>query len=235
MAPGVQVQAQLVDLSGRFNLNSLVDENGKKNPVAVVVFQRLLQNLDLETKWADMAVDWIDADDLAEPDGAEDNIYSSENPPYRPPNAAMTSVSELLALKDFGSQRYERLKDYVVALPRAGSLNATPINLCTASGPLLDALFNQSQFTKAPQTLELLRKGHCWPTASDFTTQNPDAAERDAIMKRIGLGTTSQYFRLTSLVTIGTSQFALYSFLQRTNGAAPGSSQTMVLSRRFTE
>jgi general secretion pathway protein K len=195
----------------------------------------LLENLGLESKWADMVVDWIDADDLAEAQGAEDNIYSSENPPYRPPNAAMTSVSELLALKDFGAQRYEKLKDYVAVLPRAGALDATPINLCTASGELLDALTNQLQFSKNAAGLALLRKGHCWPTASDFTTQNPDAAERDAIIKRIGLGTTSQYFRLTSLVTIGTSQFALYSFLHRTNGSAPGSSLTMVLSRRFTE
>jgi general secretion pathway protein K len=196
------------------------------------VFQRLLQNLELEPKWADMIVDWIDTDDLAEPYGAEDNVYSSENPPYRPPNAAITSVSELLALKDFGPERYEKLKDYVSALPRSPSINSTPINLCTASGPLIDALFNSQQFTKNPQGLAILRKGKCFPQDSDLNAQNP--AEAKDIRDQLGIGTASQYFRLTSLISIGTSQFALYSFLQRTN-TAPGSSQSLVLSRRFTE
>lgn len=232
IAPGVQLQAQLLDLSGRFNLNSLVDENGRKNPKAYEVFQRLLQNLELEPKWADLVVDWIDADSLPEPGGAEDNVYSSETPPYRPPNAAMVSVSELLAIKDFGAQRYERLRDYVSALPRPVTANASPINLCTASGPLIDALFNSTQFTHAAQGLALLRKGKCFPTLDIMKAQN--AAEFDDISKQIGVATNSQYFRLTSLISIGTSQFALYSFLQRSNASA-GSPQTTVLARHFTE
>lgn len=232
VAPGVQLQAQLIDLQGRFNLNSLVDDTGKKNPKAYDIFKRLLQNLNLEPKWADMVLDWIDKDDLPEPNGAEDNVYSSETPPYRPPNAPMTSVSELLALKDFGPERYAKLKDYVAALPRSQTIDSTPINLCTAAGPLIDALMNSQQFTGNPQGLQLLRKGKCFPTQSDVQTQNP--AELQEIKDQIGIGTTSQYFRLTSLIRIGTSQFALYSFLQRAN-TAPGSSQTWVLSRRFTE
>lgn len=232
VAPGIQFQAQLTDLQGRFNLNSLVDDKGKKSPKAYEVFQRLLRNLDLEPKWADMAVDWIDADDLPEPNGAEDNVYSSESPPYRPPNSAMVSVSELLALKDFGPERYEKLKDYVSALPRSPTMNSTPINLCTASGALIDALFNSQQFTKNPQGLAILRKGKCFPQESDLNLQNPTEAKE--IKDQLGIGTTSQYFRLTSLISIGTSQFALYSFLQRTN-TAPGASQTLVISRRFTE
>lgn len=232
VAPGIQLQAQMVDLQGRFNLNSLVDDVGKKSPKAYEVFVRLLQNLELEPKWADMIVDWIDTDDLAEPNGAEDNVYSSENPAYRPPNAAMTSISELLALKDFGPERYDKIASYVAALPRSPAINSTPINLCTAPAALVDALFNSQQFTKNPQALAILRKGKCFPTESDFLTQNP--SELQEIKDQVGIGTTSQYFRLTSLISIGTSQFALYSFLQRSN-TAPGSSQALVLSRRFTE
>lgn len=234
VSPDVRLQAQVLDLSGRFNLNSLVDAKGVKNPMAFEIFQRLLLNLQMDSKWADMIVDWIDADSLASPQGAEDATYTSETPPYRTPNIAITSVSELLALKGFGANNYATLKDYVAALPRPGPVNSTKINLCTASGPLLNALFNSSQFTQASGALLLAsqRKGHCFPKPNDLQFQNPkEFADIDA---QIGIGTTSDYFRLTSLISIGTSQFALYSFLQRTS-TQPGNPQSVVLSRHFTE
>ena len=234
VAPEVQLQAQVVDLSGRFNLNSLVDVQGNKNPKAYDVFVRLLEQLKLDPKWADMILDWIDADSQASPQGAEDAIYTSESPPYRAPNFAITDVSELLALKGFGADNYALLKDYVAALPRSGALNSTPINLCTASAPLLDALANFTQFNQAGglKNLARLRQGKCFPQPGDLKTWN--LKEYPDFEAQIGIGKTSQYFRLTSLIGIGTSHFALYSFLQRGN-SAPGGSQIVVLSRHFTD
>ena len=78
--PAVRVEAQLEDLQGRFNLNSLVDTEGRTDPVAVQVFRRLLLRLELEPEWAERMADWIDADDQALPSGAEDAAYSSAVP-----------------------------------------------------------------------------------------------------------------------------------------------------------
>ena len=81
--------------------------------------------------------DWLDPDTQPTPDGAEDNVYTSQTPPYRAANGPITSVSELLALPDFGVERYQKLKPYVTALPIG-----TKINLCTAPGIVIDALSN---------------------------------------------------------------------------------------------
>ena len=130
---GGSVEGQLEDLQGRFNLNNLVKADGTRNDVMVAVFQRLLTRLQLESKWASLLVDWIDADSVADGvDGAEDGFYTGLSPPYRTANRPITSTSELLALPGFGADRYRLLAPFVAALPVGSALN-----VCTAPGEVL--------------------------------------------------------------------------------------------------
>ncbi|MCS6947861.1 MAG: type II secretion system protein GspK, partial [Steroidobacteraceae bacterium] len=46
IADDILVEGRLEDLDGRFNVNSLVDDTGAKDPVAFDIFTRLLQALD---------------------------------------------------------------------------------------------------------------------------------------------------------------------------------------------
>jgi len=70
----------------------------------------LLVSVGLEAKWAQLARDWIDADDQpGSPDGAEDAVYTSQTPPYRTGNWPMTSTSEMMNLPGFGYDRYRKL------------------------------------------------------------------------------------------------------------------------------
>ncbi|HEY2591627.1 MAG TPA: type II secretion system minor pseudopilin GspK, partial [Steroidobacteraceae bacterium] len=132
---GVTLEAWLEDMQGRFNLNNLVDATGVKDPKAIQAFQSLLQILGLEPQWAEKIADWIDQDTVVDsPDGAEDSTYLSQLPPYRAGNRQITSASELLALPDFGPDRYARIAPYVTALPRG-----TKVNVCTAKPQVLDA------------------------------------------------------------------------------------------------
>ncbi|MFO7276417.1 MAG: type II secretion system minor pseudopilin GspK [Pseudomonadota bacterium] len=212
--PGVVLEAGLTDLQGRFNLNSLVDAQGQRDPVAMEIFERLLAKLGLEEKWAELIADWIDANIATEDfDGAEDGTYTAFDPPYRTPNTLITSPSELLALPEFGRERYLRLAPYVTALPR----DAT-INVCTASAALLDAMIGPAyeEFSRDPENLSRQREEDgCWPTADDFRqvleSEERDEQLRQAIAQRVG--EDSKYYRLTSVVTIGTTQIALYSLL----------------------
>src|SRR5580692_221374 len=127
------LQGSLEDMQGRFNLNNLgrlTTVNGKQvqDPQPLLQFQRLLVSLNLEPKWAAIARDWIDADNVpGEPDGAEDSVYTSQSPPYLTGNWPMTSTSELLALPGFGLERYQKLAPYVTVLPTANA----KINVCT--------------------------------------------------------------------------------------------------------
>jgi general secretion pathway protein K len=211
IVPGVVLTAYVEDLQGRFNLNSLLQQDGQVNESALAQLQRLLEMLEIEPKWAGMIADWIDLDTEARnPDGGEDTLYSGQDPPYRAPNLMMTSTSELLALPGFGRERYLKLAPYVAALPWDAKLN-----LCSASGVVIDSLFPNSQrdFGGEQSPLKSNRERGCFPTVEDLTNAFPDDDSRNAALPRIG--TKSNYFRLTSIVRIGTSEFALYSLLER--------------------
>jgi general secretion pathway protein K len=119
VVPGVMLEASLEDMQGRLNLNNLISKDGTPDPVYVTAFTKLLEILGLETKWAPMLVDWIDADIVPQnTDGAEDSVYMGQTPPYRTANRYITSTSELLALPGFGRDRYLTLAPYIAALPK---------------------------------------------------------------------------------------------------------------------
>jgi general secretion pathway protein K len=225
VVPGVTLEASLEDLQGRFNLNNLVKADGSTDPDAVTIFQNLLTSLGLEPKWAQLIADWIDSDSLPNtPDGAEDSVYLSQQPPYRAANMLITSPSELLALPGFGADRYQRLAPYVTALPYN-----TGINLCTASGVILDALGPEGATNFSdPVALAKNRAEGCFPAQSDFNAIfNGDTNAQSNASKRVGV--VSNYFMLTSIVTIGSTQFALYSLLHQ-----EGDLRVRPIQRSFT-
>jgi general secretion pathway protein K len=119
----------------------------------------------------------------------------------------ITRTSELLAIAGFDLVRYRKLEPYVSALPIG-----TSINLCTASFEVLDALTSEVQWSNAKQSNNQTRKQKCFPTKADFEA-GLDQKEKTALEGVIG--ETSGYFRASIWVTIGTSQFTLYSLLHR--------------------
>ncbi len=229
LAPGVLIEESLEDMQGRFNLNNLVDDRGEIDPNELQAFQNLLQILGLEPKWAYMIADWIDADSIVSgPDGAEDSTYLSQIPPYRAANRQITSASELLALPGFGPERYATLAPYVTALPRG-----TKVNLCTASGPVLDALgpAGERQYsTLSAQDLAQQRANGCFPTVSVYQAAFKSGSGATSTPAMTNVGVQSDYFRLTSIVDIGNAEFYLYSLLHRDQKAT----RVRVIQRSFT-
>jgi general secretion pathway protein K len=237
VVPGVALEAKLEDANSRFNLNSLVGPDGKREPNAVAEFKHLLQLLELEEKWASLLVDWIDRDHEPEGfDGAEDSLYTSQTPAYRTPDRPITSISELLALPGFGRDRYLKLAPHVVALPQDAK-----VNICTAGGIVVDALTatantqGRVEFSGPDSIVNKARSstgtngtgtgttttttnggnGCALPKDTFLTTMsNPD----DQTFLRGHIEEKSNYFRLTSIVTVGNTQFALYSLLYRNGG-----------------
>jgi general secretion pathway protein K len=215
------LQGQLEDMQGRFNLNNLghvIPGTGPQGTVAAInqdaealaQFQRLLVLVGLEPKWAGMARDWIDADDVpTSPDGAEDQIYTSQTPPYRTGNWPMMSPTELMNLPGFGADRYRKIAPFVTALPTAKA----SINICTAPAEVLESMaVNLGEYT--PQVLANGRKSGCFPDAGSFG----NILGKSAGTLQGRWGTNSQYFRLTTRVTLGTTEFTLYSLLKRGDG-----------------
>ncbi len=215
---GGELTGHVDDMQGRFNLNSLVtwdQTNGElvTDPAALARFTDLLEILEIETKWAGMIADWIDTDINPQfPDGAEDPVYTGLTPPYRTANMPITRTSELLAIADFGLDRYRRLEPFVTALPVG-----TPINVCTAPPEVLDSLLGtQRQFTKAVQSTAQTRQQRCFPTLADLQAQLDPKKKLELIDGNV-VSQTSAYFRLSTVVTLGTTQLTMYSLLYRQN------------------
>jgi len=227
VVPGVVLEAYLEDATGRFNLNSLVAANNQVDPVALQKLESLMEQVGVDPKWAPMIADWIDPDTQPIQGGAEDSVYAAQTPPYRAANTFITSPSELLALPEFGRDNYVKLAPFVTALPRDAS-----INVCSASGVLLDALVEPSHKeygTMDPKELAKQRESGCFPTKQVYAAAFGGPASQDWTQTAPLVSEVSSYFRLTSIVTIGSAEFTLYSLLERDQRG-----QTHVLMRSFS-
>jgi general secretion pathway protein K len=199
-----------------------------EDPLPLQQFQRLLASVGVEERWAGLVRDWIDQDDaVGNPDGAEDAVYTSQKPPYRTGNWPMMSPSELMNLPGFGAERYRKIAPYVTALPSAN----LAINVCTAPALVLESLVQgmSGEWSNNPAVLTSGRKTGCFPDLPTFK----HVAESDAgakAMASIGslIDTKSSYFQLTTRVTLGTTEFTLYSLLYR-----QGQGKTTTLLRSF--
>ncbi len=216
VAPEISLEAQLSDEQGKFNVNTLLNKDGTPNESAVKVFNQLLKLLQMEPRWTSLLIDWMDPNTQPESEGGEDSLYASQVPPHRTGNLLITSISELQQMPGFNRDLYLRLAPFITALPPT----ANTINVCTADGPVLDALFavsandtNNIEYSQMrPEDLATNREKSCFPTLDTLT-------RGDQAMKALA-GEKSNYFRLRTWVRIGTAQFALYSLMYREAGKA---------------
>jgi general secretion pathway protein K len=223
VTPEVVLQGQVFDLQGRFNVNSLVGANGKRDENAYKVFVRLLELLQLDTALADLVVDWIDADVQPEPQGGEDGLYMSQSPAHLTGNLAMSSISELMQLPGITREVYLRLKPHVTALPPS----VRTINVCMADGFVLDALYalnpKETGHTEysllSAEQLNKQRTGDCYPRRTALAAGAP-------AMQAMTTERTS-WFQLHTLVSIGGAQFDLYSLMTRTGRQARAVARSM--------
>jgi general secretion pathway protein K len=241
------LQGALEDMQGRFNLNNLAKTlspnapGGTPNPIAAAgtqfdsqpleQFQRLLRSVGLEDKWAGIARDWITATDIpSSPDGAKDSIYTSQTPPYRTGEYPMMNPSELMNMPGFGADRYRKIAPYVTALPG----NTVKINICTAPALVLESLANNlsGEWSRSPDLLVSERKAGCFPPTQTFHTIVMGADPKAGPSIQLWTGEQSQFFRLTTRVTLGTTEFTLYSLL-KTGGGGVGGGKVTPLLRTF--
>ncbi len=227
---GGQIEGGLEDLQGRFNLNNLLTDDPtapEETQRWLTTFRNLLIALQLDPKWAEIVRDWLDSDNQTRSaDGAEDDTYTALTPPYRAANTVITSVSELLALPDFGLENYLKLKPYVTALPLDTSSKGTKINVCTAPILLINALGPPSSqaFGSNAEEMARARKEGCFPRLD--TLRN--IAELQNAQEMITEQTA--YFRLHTFVTIGGTEMSLYSLLYRDKSRG---GKSKVLMRSF--
>src|SRR5690606_12860014 len=203
---GGQLGGQLEDMQGRFNLNSLIQNDGTPNQSAANQFRRLLNALGIDAPLEKSVADWLDADQRANfPGGAEDGDYLRLTPAYRTGTGMMASVSELRLIAGVTPEIYAALAPYVAALPYRDTL----INVNTAPLPVLQSLTDGLD----PARLEELiasRQEKPFATSQEFYgIAGIRTTDRDQPPPPVEV--SSNFFRLHAVVSIGNITLNLYS------------------------
>ena len=170
-----ELKLEIVDLSGRLQVNSLVkkvQKGGKqeaqgKNKMPGVLFRLLLSGdfaIEEESEAkaiVDALIDWIDEDNRESDSGAESSYYQSLKKPYECRNGPVRYIEELLLVKGispellFGKEKKKGLADFLTVYGTDGK-----ININTADVALVKSL-------DASITDELVEKFHSFRTARE--------------------------------------------------------------------
>jgi general secretion pathway protein K len=204
-----QMYGSLSDANGRLNVNNLVPD---EDEVTKQQFERLFDNLNINPGLIDGIIDWIDTDTDPQSQGAEDGIYTSLDPPYRPANAYMTSISELRAVNGIDADIYELLLPHVTALHPdwcGSNGNGTQVNINFASAEVLSALSDEISPNLAQTWLE--ERGESgWESINDLSNAPEGLAQYATV--------STDCLELNVTVSIGSSVLSMYSLLDRSGG-----------------
>lgn len=209
-AEGGSVGGEILDWSGRFNLNNLV-RDGKANEVEINRFVRLLGMFGLPENEArskaDALVDWLDADDRPRSSAsAEATWYAAQTPVRRPPNAPLLNVDELAQVRGFSADLLALLRPLVAALPAGGLINVN-----TAPPEVLAAIIPGLGLDQARQ-LVIQRQGAWFKDLGDFGARLP---KLDKTADFSFLTTNSRYFLAVARARYGVSTVRLEVLLDR--------------------
>ncbi len=211
---GGVLTGRIDDLQGRFNLNSLIDDQGKIASLPQERLQKLMTDLGINAALADAIVDWLDGDATpVSQAGAEDDFYLSQTPPYRAANTKMESLSELMLIRGYRKlpkEKRQKLEQQLTTLPAA-----TAINVNSARDELLRAIGFKND---AIQTIRnRLAKNGAGPIQSLDELKSLKLLPED---KLDGLTTTTEYFLLTATAQIGRARLKQYSIIHRSQKGA---------------
>lgn len=203
--PEGNIQADIIDLQGRINLNNLLVK-GEVSEEDVTQLKRLFITLKINTDLVDVMVDWIDADmELRSPKSAEDETYSKYTPPYRSANNPFSDISELLRLKGMTLKDYKKLLPYIyVANER------TTININIADAVVLRTLAPDITQNQAESIYNA--SGKPFGDVDEFLK---DEAMEGIVMNKESISVASHNFLLSGQIDMGKNVLIFDSHLYR--------------------
>ncbi|MBF0345736.1 MAG: type II secretion system minor pseudopilin GspK [Nitrospirae bacterium] len=139
------------DENAKFNVNSIISENGKTNEKALNSFKRLLKHLSIDEGIAYHVADWIDQD-------KEERVTNSEKDAK---NTFIFSTDELLLIKKLSMDDYKKLLPYITVYSDG------LININTVEKPVLFCLSEDISENLADRIIEY-RKTSPFTITSDI-------------------------------------------------------------------
>lgn len=218
VANAIQISGQLTDLQGKFNLNNLVQKQNEANFVNLILAVDPDVDPDNAKKIAQSVHDWVSKPTTTDTSGKDtagqntpanspiNKYYVNQHPPYRAAQALMSSPSELRQVKGMTPNLYLRLQPFITALPKS-----TPINVNTASGPVIASLSKAIDLQTAEQIVQS-RGDNPYASINDFLK---DDTIQNANIKKTAVTMNSEYFLVTAHVNIGNDTLTLKAMLYR--------------------
>ena len=114
------ISIELRDEASRFNINNLY-QNGAVNTAALMVFQRLLTQLNIEPDIAIAVLDYQDADGEVYQDGGDESVVYSQQRSGAVegilPNQPFISIDQLQDVRGVSAEVLAALRPYLSAVP----------------------------------------------------------------------------------------------------------------------
>ncbi|EAT13453.1 type II secretion system minor pseudopilin GspK [Bermanella marisrubri] len=139
------------DLQGLFNLNSLHPDAPDPNS-ALIRFQELLKELQIDTAIARSLKEWMT------PDSSASYYYQTLEKPYAASGMALSHPSELMLIEGMKIEDFKKLEPYVTALPMK-----TQLNINTTPDVVLSSWDSRLSVSQAQSVLSKTRPGSCDP------------------------------------------------------------------------
>lgn len=197
------LSGKIVDAQSRFNLTNLstartIDRH------AVAAFARLLSLLQIDPSLAQTCAEFVAAAQL---------------PPKQTGSAGLTmpllQTSDLLAVPGMNANVIARLKDYITILPRA-----TPVNINTASAPLLAAVIDGLP-PAAVSSLLAIRERRYFRDRNDLQQSLPPREDGSSYqLDDNDVAFASSFFTVYGKVQMGRALLCMQALIERADGNA---------------
>jgi general secretion pathway protein K len=203
------VEGRIVDAQSMLNVNMLASlQHGTQEHLR---FARLFAALGIPAATLASITDWVDADEVSQPNGAEDAWYAAEAAPSLAANGPATRIEEVSTVRGMTLPAMTRIAPFVTALPED-----TPVNVNTAPPQVLAALLDGIE-PDALASLVAYRNAHPFASPEDFRGRLPASV---AIIDPDLVAVNTRYFLVSVRARQGETTAQARALIRRDAGSS---------------
>lgn len=210
------LEGSISDAQARFNLTNLCP-NGTIAPAAVATFERLLSLLHIDPALAQSTAKLMTLNapttapssplNTSVPQSIIESAQLQKQNPNTPQTMGYTQMEDMLAVPGWSPALLDKLKPYVIFLPRS-----TTININTASAEVIAALLSLS--LADANTLVASRKTASFRDLADASSRLPN----NTFISANNTSISSNYFLVNGKVRMNRARLDMQTLIERNGG-----------------
>lgn len=205
------LSGNIIDATSRYNLTNLA-RNGIPDPVQLLIFNRLLNNLRMDGRLAQRVSQMVAAGQPPPEVPAEGPGGNPTPPPPRPAQEGIVGmpvpvlrVDDLMSVQGFTPELLQKLRAFVIVLPEP-----TPVNVNTAPAEVLAAVLPGYSLSEANVIVEK-RKRAPWRDIAQFQSELKPGTQ----LVPDSIDVQSKYFLVQSRIRLDRAALNAESLINR--------------------